>query len=76
MDDIENKVTNFYEKVGWKTEGEITEDARRWEDLRDSARDYVSKSRLRVLPHIPTKGVNLLDMASGPIQYKENFGVL
>ena len=34
-------------------------------------REYVGKCRLRVLSHIPESGENLLDMASGPIQYKE-----
>jgi SAM-dependent methyltransferase len=67
----EEKVSNFYNTVGWEAEGEVTEDARRWEDLRENAKDYVSKCRLRVLRHIPDSGVNILDMASGPIQYKE-----
>ena len=68
---VEEKVTKFYNTVGWETEGEITEDARRWEDLRECAKEYVSKCRLRVLRHIPETGENILDMASGPIQYKE-----
>lgn len=67
----EERVSKFYNTVGWETEGEITEDARIWEDLREHARDYVSKCRLRVLRHIPDSGENILDMASGPIQYKE-----
>jgi ubiquinone/menaquinone biosynthesis C-methylase UbiE len=67
----EERVSKFYNTVGWKTEGEITEDARRWEDLREHAKEYVSQCRLRVLRHIPEDGVNILDMASGPIQYKE-----
>lgn len=71
MDKTEEGVSKFYNTVGWETEGEITEDARRWEDLREHAREYVSKCRLRVLRHIPDNGVNILDMASGPIQYKE-----
>lgn len=67
----EDKVSKFYNTEGWGTNGEITEDARRWEDLREHAKKYVSKCRLRVLDHIPESGVNILDMASGPIQYKE-----
>jgi|SRR5262249_31895240 len=67
----EERVSKFYNTVGWETEGEITEDARRWEDLREHAKEYVSQCRLRVLRHIPEDGVNILDMASGPIQYKE-----
>jgi ubiquinone/menaquinone biosynthesis C-methylase UbiE len=67
----EEGVSKFYNTVGWETEGEVTEDARRWEDLREYAKEYVSKCRLRVLSHIPERGENLLDMASGPIQYRE-----
>lgn len=69
--DAEEKVSKFYNTVGWEAEGEITEDAKRWEDLREHAKEYVEKCRLRVLSHIPERGENLLDMASGPIQYKE-----
>ena len=71
MNDAEERVSKFYNTVGWETEDGITEDARRWEDLREYAREYVGKCRLRVLRHIPESGENLLDMASGPIQYKE-----
>jgi ubiquinone/menaquinone biosynthesis C-methylase UbiE len=67
----ENKVSKFYNTIGWETSEEITEDAERWEDLRKYAKEYVSKCRLRVLRHIPAQGENMLDMASGPIQYKE-----
>lgn len=70
MNNAEGGVSKFYNTVGWKTEEEITEDARRWEDLREHAKEYVCKCRLRVLSHIPN-GENILDMASGPIQYKE-----
>lgn len=71
MGNAEDSVSKFYNTVGWEAEGDITEDSRRWEDLREHARGYVSKCRLRVLRHIPPKGANLLDMASGPIQYDE-----
>jgi len=67
----EAKVSQFYNTLGWETEDGHTEDARRWEDLRAHAQDYVSKCRRRVLEHIPASGTNLLDMASGPIQYPE-----
>lgn len=67
----EDRANRFYNTVGWKTESGATEDARRWEDLRENAREYVSKCRLRVLRHIPDNGDNILDMASGPIQYEE-----
>ena len=71
MNNAEEKVSTFYNTVGWETEGEITEDAKRFEDLREYAKEYVRKCRLRVLRHIPDSGENMLDMASGPIQYKE-----
>ena len=67
----EEVVSKFYNTIGWKTNDGITEDARRWEDLRPVASRYVKKCRLRVLNHIPTKGDKILDMASGPIQYPE-----
>jgi SAM-dependent methyltransferase len=67
----EDRVRNFYSTVGWAEEQGITEDARRFEDLRENARDYVSKCRLRVLRHIPATGEKILDMASGSIQYPE-----
>ena len=67
----ENLVHDFYSKVGWEEQCGVTEDARRFEDLRESARDYVSQCRLRVLRHIPAGGDNILDMASGPIQFPE-----
>ncbi len=79
-DHAENKVSRFYNSVGWSTQGDVTEDAKRYEDLRECSSDYVSKCRLRVLRHIPESGEHLLDMASGPIQYPEylefskNFG--
>ena len=71
MNKAEEKVSKFYNKLGWETDVGITEDARRFEDLRESAKDYLSKCRLRVLRHIPETGENILDMASGPIQYEE-----
>jgi len=71
MNKAEEKVSKFYNKLGWETDVGITEDARRFEDLRESARDYLSRCRLRVLRHIPETGENILDMASGPIQYEE-----
>jgi hypothetical protein len=71
MDGIEDKVSKYYNTLGWKTNGEITEDAKRCEDLREYAKEYVAKCRLRLIRYIPNSGENLLDMASGPIQYKE-----
>jgi len=67
----ENSVLRFYTQGGWHEESGITDDARLFEDLRECARDYVSKCRLRVLHHIPKAGEKILDMASGPVQYRE-----
>jgi len=69
--EAEDHVRTFYSTVGWKEAQGITEDARQFEDLRECAKEYVSKCRLRVLRHIPTVGDMMLDMASGPIQYPE-----
>jgi len=71
IDDAESRVSEFYSTMGWNEEGDVTEDARRWEDLRGCAADYVSACRLRLLEHIPPHGDRILDMASGPIQYPE-----
>jgi ubiquinone/menaquinone biosynthesis C-methylase UbiE len=69
--EAEKRISKFYTTVGWETKEGITEDAQRWEDLREHSKQYVSRCRLRVLRHIPDKGDNILDMASGPIQYDE-----
>jgi SAM-dependent methyltransferase len=69
--DAETRVSNYYNTSGWKTNDGITNDARTFEDLREAAREYVSKCRFRVLTYIPDSGENILDMASGPIQYDE-----
>lgn len=64
-------VNKFYNKVGWNLRNQGTLDAILFEDLRKNAAEYVSKCRLRLLNYIPKKGTNLLDFASGPIQYPE-----
>lgn len=71
--DAETSVSSYYNTFGWKTNDGITGDARRCEDLREVAKEYVRKCRLRVLTYIPDSGENILDMASGPIQYDEYF---
>lgn len=71
MDNAEERVSKFYNTFGWNTEDNVTEDAKQSEDLRKNAQLYVSKCRKRVLRHIPKSGENILDMASGPIQYSE-----
>ena len=49
----------------------IYEPAILFEDLRPSAKNYVSHSRNKINKHIAKKGTHLLDFASGPIQYNE-----
>ncbi len=64
-------VNEFYNKSGWSKKKGDTEDARLFEDLRKCAKKYISKCRLRIIKYIPKKGSNILDFASGPIQYPE-----
>jgi len=65
-------IKNFYNEDGWKNTLNNSKDAELFEDLRPSAKKYVSKCRLRILKHIPKNGgSNILDFASGPIQYNE-----
>lgn len=70
-DDAEKTVSEFYNTVGWQEVNDVTEDARRWEDLRKCARRYVTLCRNRVANFLPASGDRILDMASGPIQYPE-----
>ena len=44
MNNAEEKVSKFYNTVGWETEGEITEDAKRWEDLREYAESMLGNA--------------------------------
>lgn len=69
--DAEKVISEYYNTFGWETKDGITEDALKQEDLRECAKEYVSKCRLKVLKYIPNSGNYILDMASGPIQYKE-----
>ena len=64
-------VSDFYNSVGWKNLNGETEDDLRWEDLRKVAREYLTHCRRKLLKFIPDSGENILDMASGPIQYYE-----
>ena len=71
MNSAEEILSKNYNSILWNTKKGITEDARQSEDLRACAKEYVKKCRLRLLKYIPIKGKNILDMASGPIQYPE-----
>ena len=65
------EVNKFYNQSGWKLKNNVTTDANLFEDLRLSSKEYIKKCRLKLMNHIPKRGVNILDFASGPIQYKE-----
>ena len=67
----EKVVSKFYNGEGWRSYKGNTNDARRWEDLREYSQEYVSRCRKRLLSFIPKQGKRILDMASGPIQYPE-----
>ena len=71
MNSAEKNISDFYNSVGWESDKEVYEDTKRFEDLREIAREYNRKCRLRIAKHIPKKGENMLDMASGPIPYPE-----
>lgn len=64
-------VSKFYNEHGWKLKDNVTTDANLFEDLRDCSKEYVKICRLKINKHIPKKGNNILDFASGPIQYNE-----
>tara|TARA_B100000886_G_scaffold315830_1_gene254057 strand:+ start:72 stop:827 length:756 start_codon:yes stop_codon:yes gene_type:complete len=64
-------VSKFYNKTGWNSNDQITLDSKLFEDNRKVAENYVRKCRLKILNHVPKRGKNFLDFASGPIQYKE-----
>ena len=64
-------IYKFYNTYGWKEKNNISKDAELFEDLRKNSQTYVSNCRKRILNYIPKKGNNILDFASGSIQYKE-----
>ena len=67
-------IKKFYNKDGWKESAGSSKDAELFEDLRNCAKKYASNCRLRILKYIPKKGgANILDFASGSIQYNEYF---
>jgi len=68
---MDSSVKDYYNGRGWEDSGGFTHDALKFEDLRECAREYVSKCRRRVTQHIPESGDRILDMASGPLQYSE-----
>jgi hypothetical protein len=75
IDNAEQSLSAFYNSVGWETEGETTEDAKKWEHLRECAKDYASKSRLRVLGHMPPADENIHRHGLGANPVQGIFGV-
>jgi ubiquinone/menaquinone biosynthesis C-methylase UbiE len=69
---VKTSIRKFYNDEGWQLdEHGVTRDALLNEDLREVAKEYVSKCRKRLMRYLPEKGDALLDMASGPVQYPE-----
>jgi ubiquinone/menaquinone biosynthesis C-methylase UbiE len=67
-------VMHFYDEIGWKPSEEHDghyQDAGRFEDLRPVSADYIHRCHLRLNKYIPRRGTYLLDVASGPVQYRE-----
>jgi 2-polyprenyl-3-methyl-5-hydroxy-6-metoxy-1,4-benzoquinol methylase len=70
--DVSRGLKEYYNSKGWQMNAKgLSTDAIANEDLREVAEVYVSKCRLRILRYLPKIGNKLLDVASGPIQYKE-----
>jgi ubiquinone/menaquinone biosynthesis C-methylase UbiE len=68
---IEEGVSKYFNQGGWENFDGISKDAILYDDLRNVSKLYVKKTRLRVMDHIESNGDFILDMASGPIQFKE-----
>ncbi|MEB3179962.1 MAG: class I SAM-dependent methyltransferase [Nostocaceae cyanobacterium] len=69
----EQIVQKFYTSGGgWAVdENGIAHDTHIFEDLRECVQEYASATRLRVLNYLPASGENIIDAASGPVQYPE-----
>ena len=65
-----SEVRDFYEGPGWKLDNGVTHDAKINENLDPVASEYVHKVRTRIAENLG-KGVKLLDVGCGPIQYPE-----
>jgi len=71
MTDTKQKVREFYDEVGWQQEEGGNYQNARYEDLRPISREYIHRTRLRVLNGLLPTGKLLLDAGSGPVQYEE-----
>ena len=69
---MNNSVHKFYNSKGWLSDSNGNFfDAIAFEDLRKCSKKYLKNNRLRLIKYFPNQGDNLLDCASGPIQYPE-----
>ena len=66
-----SSVQEFYEQIGWKKSGDSFEDAVQFEDLRGVTKNYIHCCHKRLGSYLPKRGKFIVDIASGPIQYKE-----
>ncbi|CAG0981203.1 hypothetical protein ANAEL_01756 [Anaerolineales bacterium] len=71
MTDTKQKVREFYDEIGWQQEDDGNYQNARYEDLRPVSREYIHKTRLRVMNGLIPTGKFLLDAGSGPVQYEE-----
>ncbi len=72
MTDVnKEEVADFYNKVGWQSEGDGLFQNAEYEDLRDVSKRYIAHAHERVGKHLPEKGKYLLDAGSGPVQYED-----
>ena len=71
MTDTKQKVREFYDEIGWHQEADGYYQNARFEDLRPVSREYIHKTRLRVMNGLIPTGKLLLDAGSGPVQYEE-----
>lgn len=69
--DTKQKVREFYDEIGWQQEDDGHYQNARYEDLRPVSREYIHKTRLRVLNGLIKTGRFILDAGSGPVQYEE-----
>jgi SAM-dependent methyltransferase len=71
MAEIKQQVREFYDRVGWRLEGDGIYQNSRYEDLRPVSAEYIHRCHLRVKRFLNPGGRFLLDAGSGPIQYPE-----
>ena len=69
--ETKQKVREFYDEIGWMQEDDGNYQNARYEDLRPVSREYIHKTRLRVMNGLIPTGRFMLDAGSGPVQYEE-----